>query len=691
MKLEPTNAAGLADAGSVFGRDISPAKFKDALVYLLVLGLIVRIGFFVEHAHSPFFGAPVLDEKYYDTVAKMLLAGDDLHELHGFRPLLYPMFLAVFYKLGGAWGVDLALFAQHLLGVATGLIVVLLAARLFRHRLCGVAAGALYLLAPVPLFFEGELLIESSYIFLICLNLLLLLRAADSTSRRSALLWLVCGALTILASQARANILVFLAVYPLFAAWRWRHERTTTALLPMLGLAGAFVMMMLWGVINMKQSDHFTLMPNQGGVNLFLGNERGANGMFTGEDVVVKLSELNLRTADKAPRAQDRIAFGSRYQDAVEVWARAEYAADMRAQGSEPQTDPMAISKYWTRRTVDEIRADPAAWLRLMAKKSWLMLWNTEVPNNKSFAFFQTEFFWLRVLPVRWVVLLMLAPAGIWAAARFGNRDALLIVLAYAGLYSAGSIAFFICDRYRYPVWPAMAVLAGGGLLALIETVRRHKPRRTLCILAGMVLMAALSLHNWFGVTLPNFAHDYQFRSMAGYDKGNFQQALADIDRSVALDPLDSASLYQRGNVLFALNRLEDAQAAYEQALKFIPGNAGVWNNLGTTLDELGRTDEALAAFQHATECALPSKNAFLNSAFIQIRLGRLDDAAATLGQLDNLDGKSEAASLAARSVIERRRGNSQQADALEHSANLLDAAVTRWAIEQAARPASGH
>jgi tetratricopeptide (TPR) repeat protein len=398
-----------------------------------------------------------------------------------------------------------------------------------------------------------------------------------------------------------------------------------------------------------------------------------------------------LRTADKAPRAQDRIAFGSRYQDAVEVWARAEYAADMRAQGSEPQTDPMAISKYWTRRTVDEIRADPAAWLRLMAKKSWLMLWNTEVPNNKSFAFFQTEFFWLRVLPVRWVVLLMLAPAGIWAAARFGNRDALLIVLAYAGLYSAGSIAFFICDRYRYPVWPAMAVLAGGGLLALIETVRRHKPRRTLCILAGMVLMAALSLHNWFGVTLPNFAHDYQFRSMAGYDKGNFQQALADIDRSVALDPLDSASLYQRGNVLFALNRLEDAQAAYEQVLKFIPGNAGVWNNLGTTLDELGRTDEALAAFQHATECALPSKNAFLNSAFIQIRLGRLDDAAATLGQLDKLDGKSEAASLAARSVIERRRGNSQLADALEHSANLLDAAVTRWTIEQAARPASGH
>ena len=691
MKLEQTNVAALADTGSVFGKDISADKFKKALVYLFLLGLIVRIGYFVEHAHSPFFGAPVLDEKYYDTVAKMLLAGEDLHELHGFRPLLYPMFLAFFYKLGGAWGVDLALFVQHLLGVATGLIVALIAARLFRHRLCGVVSGILFLLAPVPLFFEGELLIESSYMFLICLNLLLLLRAANSNGWRSALLWLICGGLTILASQARANILVFLAVYPLFAAWRWWRARNATALLPMLGLVGALAMMIPWGVINMRQSDHFYLMPNAGGVNLFLGNERGANGMFTGENVVARLSDLNLRASDKTLPAQDRIASGARYQDAVDVWARAEYVAAMRAQGREPQTDPMAISKYWTQRTEDEIRADPTAWLRLMAKKSWLMLWNAEVPNNKSFTFFQTEFSWLRVLPVRWFVLLMFAPAGIWAAAKFGNRDALFIVLAYAGLYSAGAVAFFICDRYRYPVWPAMAVLASGGLLALIETIRQNRLRQIICIFSTMILMAALSLHNWFGVKLPNFAHDFQFRSVASYEQGNFQQALADIDRSIALDPLDSASLYQRGNVLFALNRLDDAAKAYEQTLKIIPGNSGVWNNLGTTLDALGRTDEALAAFQRATECSLPSKNAFLGMAFIQIRLGKFDDATATLDQLDKLNGTPEAATLAARSVIERRRGNLQKADTMEHSANVLDGTVTKWAIEQAAKPNLNH
>ena len=136
---------------------------------------------------------PTLDQKYYDTVAKMLLAGEDLHELHAFRPLLYPMFLAFFYKLGGNWGVDLALLVQHLLGIATGLLVALLGARLFRHRLAGVVGGALFLLAPLPLCFEGELLIEPSYTFLICLGLLLHLHTATVRGWRSALLWLLCG------------------------------------------------------------------------------------------------------------------------------------------------------------------------------------------------------------------------------------------------------------------------------------------------------------------------------------------------------------------------------------------------------------------------------------------------------------------------------------------------------------------
>src|SRR5580692_8553281 len=120
----PTTAARMPDganegAGSFFGRDISAEVFKHYLVHLFLLGLIVRTCFLVEHARSPSFGVLTLDQKYYDTAARMLLTGQDLHQLHGLRPLLYPMFLAVCYKLGGAHGIELAMVAQHLLGVLT--------------------------------------------------------------------------------------------------------------------------------------------------------------------------------------------------------------------------------------------------------------------------------------------------------------------------------------------------------------------------------------------------------------------------------------------------------------------------------------------------------------------------------------------------------------------------------------------
>lgn len=686
MKPEPTTPNPAppdleeANANLILGQDISVAWFHRALILLTLLGLIVRIGFYVEHANTPSFGVPTLDQKYYDTVARMLLAGEDLHELHGFRPLLYPMFLAFFYRLGGDWGVDLALLVQHLLGIATGLLVAWLGARLFRHRLAGLVGGALFLLAPLPLYFEGELFIEPSYTFLICLGLLLHLHTATIRGWHSALLWLLCGGMTVLASQGRANILVFLAVYPLFALWRWWHTRERAALLPLLGLAGALAMMIPWGIINLRQVDHFHLVTNAGGVNFYFGNRRGANGMF-GHDVVTALSDLS-----RSNKIASATTANERYEDLVEVWAREEYAAAMRAQNRVPESDPKAISQYWTQRAVDEIKADPAAWLKLVAKKCWLTLWNTEVPNNKDFAFLQEEYLWLRVLPVRWVVLLMLAPAGLWAAARFRNRDSLFILLIYAGIYSAGNVAFFICDRYRYPVWPALAVLAGGGVLAALEMMRRRRWRGLLCALAGAGLMVAISLPNWFGVKLPNFAQDLHFRSSAWYEKGRFTEALEDINRSVELDPNNAGAQQHRGNVLFALNRLEEACRAYEQTLTLIPGDSGVWNNLGATLEALGDMEAALRAYRRATECQPPSPLAFLGIAFIKIRAGQLDDAGATLAQLEKRQPTPRAATLAARSVIERRRGDPRHADALEQQARQLDPAATAWALERAAK-----
>jgi Flp pilus assembly protein TadD len=649
------------------GRDVSRETFHRLLAALFLAGLLIRAGYLLEHARNPSFAVLTLDQKYYDTVARMLLAGADLRALHGLRPLLYPIFLAGVYKVGGSHGIDLALVTQHFLGVLTGLLAAMLGARLFRHRLCGLAGGALYLLAPLPLCFEGELLIESSYTFLICLALLLHFGAADADARTGAWLWLAGGAATVFVAQARANILVFLAVYPLLAAWRWRVARERAALAPLLGLLGAALMAVPWGFVNKLQSGHFQWLPNAGGANLYLGNKRGSDGMI--------------------PEQERRVTYGERYEDPLDVWARQDYESAMRAAGRTIDADPMAVSRYWTGRAVAEIRAAPGAWLRLMARKCWLTFWNAEIPNNKSFAFMQTESAWLRLLPVRWVVLLMLAPAGIAAAWAGGNRGALLILLTFAALYSAANVAFFICDRFRYPVWPAMAVLAGGGLMVLVQAAASRHLRQAVWIVASMALMAALSLPNWAGAKLPSFARDYLFQSIAWYEKGHFPEALADADRSLQLDPNDATAWQQKGNALLALSHWNDARASLQRAAQLSPDDGRIWNNLGVSLEALGQTNDAVAAFQRAMTTSPPSDSAFLQMAFLRIRARQLDEATSVLDQFARIDPRPNAMALALRAVLAQKRGDSAQARKLQLQAEQLDPAAATWARDRATKP----
>jgi hypothetical protein len=678
--------ASSGQSGPAIFRDVSPHLYKKGLLVLILVGCIIRVGYFVEHSRNPAFAVPTLDQKYYDTVARMLVAREDLHQLHGFKPLLYPMFLAALYKLSGGAALPLAIVIQHGLGVATGLIVALLSAYLFRNRLAGLIAGAIYLLAPLPLMFEGELLVESSYTFLICLSLLVHLKAAERCSRRSNEVsgqrlhpwcWLLGGGLTVLAAQARPNILVFLAVYPLFALWLWSFERrqpseepsSVNPFIPLLGLVGALCMGLLWGCINLKQSRHFHLLSGAGGVNLYLGNKRGSKGI----------------TAEQ----ERRVSYSDRYQDAIEVWAREEYDAAMRDQGQQPQDDdPTVVSRYWTGRAFSEIRADPFAWVRLLARKTWLMLWNTEIPNNKSFAFFQQESVWLHLLPVRWVMLLMLAPVGICAAVTRGNRNALFVVVVLALFYSAGNILFFISDRYRYPIWPVMAVIAGGGLVAVLRTIQSRNIRALSLVGLSIVAMAAISLPNWAGVQLPTFARDYLFRSIAWSEKGHFPESLKDIDQSLKLDPADPSALQQRGIVLFALERPAESKTSFEQALELSPGEGVTWNNLGVVYERLGETNAALGAFVSATRCKPPSRNAFINLAALQIRSSLFKETEATVGQLEKLTPSPDAASLALRSVLARSNGDNTRADALETEAGALDRATTAYVLERAGRPA---
>jgi tetratricopeptide (TPR) repeat protein len=82
--------------------------------------------------------------------------------------------------------------------------------------------------------------------------------------------------------------------------------------------------------------------------------------------------------------------------------------------------------------------------------------------------------------------------------------------------------------------------------------------------------------------------------------QGKFEQALANYDRALALNPGFIEALNNRGVVLEALNRFDDALASYDRALTLSPDLVAVIKNRGNVMSALDRPDEALANYDRA-------------------------------------------------------------------------------------------
>jgi tetratricopeptide (TPR) repeat protein len=89
---------------------------------------------------------------------------------------------------------------------------------------------------------------------------------------------------------------------------------------------------------------------------------------------------------------------------------------------------------------------------------------------------------------------------------------------------------------------------------------------------------------------------------LKAYDEGRYEEALQAFDAARAQMPDSAALEYDRGNTLYRLKRLDEAQKAYQRAAEMAPGQLKAKDlyNLGNNLAEMGRTDEAIAAYKQA-------------------------------------------------------------------------------------------
>jgi tetratricopeptide (TPR) repeat protein len=236
------------------------------------------------------------------------------------------------------------------------------------------------------------------------------------------------------------------------------------------------------------------------------------------------------------------------------------------------------------------------------------------------------------------IVVLITIAAVVWRRRFPGAAIAwaafLVLILPMLGVVQNGpQIA---ADRYTYHASPALAVLAGAGVLLLL-------PRAPLLTRAG----AALALVGFGALTWRQSEVWHDSRTFWTYVAGkdstsavaqtalgtlalgdqHVDDAIARYRRAIALDSTYFEAHDNLGVALSRQGRFAEAIEHFRRALALAPSKRETHNNLGVAAARLGRYDEALAEYAEAIELDPEYADAQTNWGNALVRLGRYDEA----------------------------------------------------------------
>jgi tetratricopeptide (TPR) repeat protein/curved DNA-binding protein CbpA len=130
----------------------------------------------------------------------------------------------------------------------------------------------------------------------------------------------------------------------------------------------------------------------------------------------------------------------------------------------------------------------------------------------------------------------------------------------------------------------------------------------------------------------------YLARCMRHFRQGNFDQAIADCDEAVRLEPGKAQAYGRRGNAWAGKGEVDRAQADYEAAIRIDPHNPELLREQGVLWRKLGDLDRALAAFDHAIRLGFSDASAYNERGLVWLQKGRYERGIADFNQALKID-----------------------------------------------------
>jgi len=581
----------------------------------------------------PIVRTPKLDSFEYVSWARRLAAGDFAWPVVSPHGPGYPFFLALLLALGSG-SLRVVIAAQAVMGAMTAAVAAMVTREWFGAR-AALLAGLAYAVYGPAVYIDTALVAEGLLLLLLLLAVLMLAREPVTPVRAAA-----AGASLGAAAIVRPTALLIAVAC---VSWLLLRARRTGFAPAAYLTAGCLVVMSPALAMNWSVS-HSLSVQGYGGVNVYIGN----SPLHTG-------------------RPTFRLGAG---WDALNAEAS-------RAGIS----DPAAQDRYYVAKTFGEIRRYPAAFVRLLARKTLWLVQAEEVRDSHSYYFFTEQSAILRVLP-RFAVLLPLACVGFVLVARRS------LWVFYTIAAAASVVLLVVGTRYRMPLIPALAIAAGVAMAAIADAVSDRRTR-DLVTDAAVIVAAIVVSHTLRDPRNRNVAEEWAFTGsslitehnlpdaeaayrraltldpesslawdglgLAQYDAGRLSEARASLTRAIALAPDNARAAFHLALVDERDERRADAIAGYRKALELSPDDADIARHLGTALGMAGRSAEGRVVMQRVVELTPMDGEAWLDLCLLSLDAGDVDRAATALTRARERGAAADRLAFAS-SALDRRR-----------------------------------
>jgi tetratricopeptide (TPR) repeat protein len=523
-------------------------------IVVFAFAFVVRILYLLDIRDNPFFDSPVIDAKFYRDLGMSLARGEGTGRAPFMMPPLFPLLLSLVFRVSpdAVWAPHLL---QVVLGAGSAALTTVLGCRLAGAHV-GVVAGLLVATSRALLFVEGDLLATAVAVFLDVVFLVFGVRAIQSGLRLHsvALAGLAAGA----SALARPSVLAPVVVLAAWLAWRTRRVSV-----PLVLLAATVLPIVPVTLYNARTSGKAVWISANGGINFYLGNNpdmRRTVALRPGPEYR-RINNLPLSESDLVhPADRDR-------------WF---YQAGLR---------------FWIEQ--------PGRALAHTFEKTVLLVQNHEIMRDFDMHWFAQHYSrFLRLPGWNFAGLFALAIAG-WFWGRRKSDESTFLGL-FLVTYAAAIVVFFVSARYRAPLLPGLAVLAGCGARAFVRALLQRRVRRLAAMTALGTSAFIVSRVDWYHVARIDEV-EARYRVATAYqNRGDVQQALAGYDHVLRLDPGHVLAAARAAQCEQQSGRVQAAIERYERLVQAHPDYVDPWVNLANIAWAHGDAESAEHYFEAA-------------------------------------------------------------------------------------------